>query len=83
MSADDESDKDLTEVDAARPRPSLPDFRSASALPLEGVGVLLRDGAWLWEGGFFSFLKGSSITVGRPGTLGEPLEEVVTFETRG
>lgn len=83
VSAEDESDKDLIEVDVARPRPSPPCFRSASALPLEGVGVLLRDGAWLWGGGFLSFLKGSSIIVGPPGTLGGPLEKVETFETRG
>lgn len=83
MSAEDESDKDLIEVDAARPRPSPPGFRSASTLPPDGVGVVLRDDAWLWGGGFFSFLKGSSITVGPPDTLGVPLEEVVTFETRG
>lgn len=82
VSAEDESDRDLIEVDAARPRPSPPCFRSVSALLPEGVGVLLRDGAWLWGGGFFSFLKGSSIIVGPLGTLAGPLEDVVTLETR-
>lgn len=78
MSAEEESDKDLIEVDAAMPLPSPPCFLSPSGLLtplLEGVGVLLRDCARLWGEGFFSFLKGSSITVGPPDSFGGPLEE--------
>lgn len=99
VSAEEESDKDLIEVDAAMPLPSPPCFLSASGLatPLlelleEGVGVLLRDWAWLpawlpwlwpWGDGFFSFLKGSSMTVGPPGSLGGPLEDGVQLESLG
>lgn len=84
VSAQDESDKDLFEVDAAMPLPSPPCFFSPSVLPmplLEVVRVLLRDCAWLWGEGFFSFLKGSSITVGPPGGFGGPLEDDVQLET--
>lgn len=86
VSAEEESDKDLNEVDAAMPLPSPPCFLSPSVLLtplLEGVGVLLRDCTWLWGEGFFSFLKGSSITVGPPGSFGGPLEEDVQLESLG
>lgn len=86
MSAQEESDKDLFEVDAAMPRPSPPCFLSPSVLPmplLAGVGVLLRDCAWPWGEGFFSFLKGSSMTVGPPAGFGGPLEDEVQLETLG
>lgn len=86
MSAEEESDKDLNEVDAAMPLLSPLCFFSPSVLLtplLDGVGVLLRDCAWLCGEGFFSFLKGSSITVGPPGNLGGPLEEDVQFESLG
>lgn len=49
VSAEEESDKDLNEVDAAIPLLSPPCFLSPSVrlTPLlEGVGVVLRDGAW-------------------------------------
>lgn len=76
MSAEEESDKDLNEVDADMPLPSPPCFLSPSVLltPLEGVGVPLRDGPWLWGDGFFSFLNGSSINVGTPGSFDVPLD---------
>lgn len=83
MSAEDESDKDLIEVDAAMPLPSPPGFLSPSILLtplLEGVGVLLRDCPWLWGKGFFSFLNGSSMTVGPPGSFGGPLEDDVQLK---
>lgn len=87
VSVQDESDKDLFEVDAAMPLPSPPCFFSPSVLPmplLEGVRVLLlRDCAWLWGDGFFSFLKGSSITVGPPGGFGGPPEDDVQLDTLG
>lgn len=86
VSAQDESDKDLFEVDGAMPLPSPPCFFSPSVLPmllLEGVRVLLRDCAWFWGEGFFSFLKGSSMTVGPPGGFGGPLEDDVQLETLG
>lgn len=86
VSAEEESDKDLNEVDAAMPLPSPPCFLSPSVLLtplLEGVGVLLRDGSWLCEEGFFTFLKGSSITAGPPGSFGRPLEEDVQLDSRG
>lgn len=86
VSAEEESDKDLNEVDAAMPLPSPPCFLSPSVLLtplLDGVGVLLRDCAWLWGEGFFSFLKGSSITVGPPGNLGGPLEDDVQLDILG
>lgn len=90
VSAQDESDKDLFEVDATMPLASPPCFFSPSDLPmplLEGVRVLLllllRDCAWLWREGFFSFLKGSSITVGPPGGFGGPLVDDVQLETLG
>lgn len=91
VSAQDESDKDLFEVDAAMPRASPPCFFSPSVLPiplLEGATallllLLLRDCAWLWRGGFFSFLKGSSMTAGPPGGFGGPPEDDVQLETRG
>lgn len=86
VSAEEESDKDLNEVDAAMPLPSPPCFLSPSVLLtplLDGVGVLLRDCAWLWGEGFFSFLKGSSITVGPPGNLGGPLEDDVQLDSLG
>lgn len=74
VSAEEESDKDLNEVDADMPLPSPPCFLSPSALLtplLKGLGVPLRDCTWLWGDGFFSFLNGSSITEGTPGSLGE------------
>lgn len=86
VSAQEESDKDLFEVDAAMPLPSPTCFLSPSVLPmplLEGVGVLLWDCAWLWGEGFFSFLNGSSITVGPPGGFGGPLEDDVQLESLG
>lgn len=86
VSAQEESDKDLFEVDATMPLPSPPCFLSPSVLPmplLEGVGVVLRDCAWLWGEGFFSFLKGSSITVGPLGGFGELLEDDVQLESLG
>lgn len=86
VSAQEESDKDLFEVDAAMPLPSPPCFLSPSVLLmplLEGVGVVLRDWTWLWGEGFFSFLKGSSITVGPLGGFGEPLEDDVQLESLG
>lgn len=84
VSAQEESDKDLFEVDAAMPLPSPPCFFSPSVLPmtlLEGIRVLLRDCAWLGGEGFFSFLKGSSITVGPHGGFGGPLKDDVQLET--
>lgn len=86
VSAEEESDKDLIEVDAAMPLPSPPCFLSPSVLLtplLEGVGVLLRDCAWLCGEGFFSFLKGSSMVVGPPGSFGGPLEDDVQLESLG
>lgn len=86
VSVQDESDKDLFEVDAAMPLPSPPCFFSPSVLPrplLEGAGVLLREGAWLWGEGFFSFLKGSSMSAGPPGGFGGPLEDDVQLGTLG
>lgn len=86
VSAQEESDSDLFEVDAAMPLASPPCFLSPSVLPvplLEGVGVLLRDCAWLWGEGFLIFLKGSSITVGPPGGFGGPPEDDVQLETLG
>lgn len=86
VSAQDESDKDLFEVDGAMPLPSPPCFFSPSVLLmplLEGGRVLLRDCTWLWGQGFFSFLKGSSITAGPPGGFGGPPEDDVQLETRG
>lgn len=83
VSAEEESDKDLIEVEAAMPLPSPHCFLSPSVLLtplLEGAGVLLRDCAWLWGEGFFSFLKGSSITGGPPGSFGGPLEDDVQLE---
>lgn len=82
VSAEEESDKDLIEVDAAMALPSPHCFLSPSVLPtpFDGVGVLLRDCTWLWGEGFFSFLKGSSITVGPPGSFGGPLEDDVQLE---
>lgn len=44
---------------------------------------MLRDCVWLWGEGFFSFLKGSSITVGPPGGFARPLEDDVQLETLG
>lgn len=81
VSAEEESDKDLNEVDADMPLPSPPCWRLTPLL--EGVGVLLRDCAWLWGDGFFSFLKGSSITVGPPGSFGGPLADDVQLESLG
>lgn len=81
-SAEEESDKDLIEVDAAIPLLSPLCFLSPSVLltPLaEGVGVLLRDCVWLWGVGFFIFLKGSSMTVGPPSCLGGPLVQLVNL----
>lgn len=86
VSAEEESDKDLIEVDAAMPLPSPPCFFSPSVLLtplLEGVGVLLRDCAWLCGEGFFSFLKGSSMVVGPPGSFGGPLEDDIQLESLG
>lgn len=86
VSAEEESDKDLNEVDAAMPLPSPPCFLSPSVLPsplLGGVGVVLRDCTWLWGEGFFSFLKGSSITVGPPGSFAGPLDDDVQLESLG
>lgn len=86
VSAEDESDKHLNEVDAARPLPSPPCFLSPSALEtplLNGVGVLLRDCSWPWGDGFFSFLNGSSITVGAPWTFAGPLDDDVQLEGLG
>lgn len=79
VSAEEESDRDLNEVDAVRPLPPSC-FLSPSVLPtplllLDGVGVPQRE--WLCGEGFFSFLKGSSITVGPPGSLVAPLEDDV------
>ena len=42
VSPEEESDRDLVEVDAAMPLPSPAGRRSPSALPCEGPGVLLR-----------------------------------------
>lgn len=86
MSAQDESDKDLFEVDAAMALPSPPGFFSPSVLPRplwEGAGAPPRDGAWLWGEGFFSFLKGSSRSAGPPGGFGGPLEDDGQLGTLG
>lgn len=86
VSADEESDKDLNEVDAAMLLPSPTCFLSPSDRPsplLEGVRVLLRACVWLWGEGFLSFFKGSSITVGPPGSFKVPLEEEVQLDGRG
>lgn len=74
VSADEDSDaRDLSEVDTARLRPSplFPLSCSDLETPLEEAGMLVR--LCGWAGGFFSFLMGSSMSVGPPDTLGVPL----------
>lgn len=88
VSAEEESDKDLYEVDADMPLPSPPCFLSPSALPTPllagGAAAMPRDaGPCPWGDGFFSFLKGSSMTAGPPGSFGGPLEEDAQLESLG